>query len=284
MRLLITDSRNRQVARCWSKPTSDQRFKSCLGRHFLSSEIALCKRDTNRGLHLPNNLTKELAEDIGIHIGDGCLTISGKDHAIVCTGHTIDDNIYLKHFVAPLKYYLYGIEPSRKIYGNEYNLVVRSKTLARYYSEVLKMPIGSKENIEIPNYIVNSQFLTDCLRGIIDTDFSLSFKNKGKVHNYPVLSAFFKSKKLVMQLEKIFINLEFSVHAEYDVKRFDKRTSKFYIASSIYLNGKNNLSLWLSKIGTNNIKHLSKYLVWKKLGFCPPRTSTVYRIEMLRSA
>jgi hypothetical protein len=231
---------------------------------------------------LPKFLTKQLAEDIGIHIGDGCLSVQEKkDHAIFCSGNYNDDKIYLDSYVAPLKENLYGIMPSKLRKKNEYCLIVRSKTICKFYSEILKLPIGSKNEITIPDLIINSEYIMDCLRGIIDTDFSLAFKNKGNSYNYPTISAFFKSKRLVKQLESILKNIGFSVHTEYDYKRYDKRTDKIYTSQCIYLNGKKNLNLWLKLIGTNNPKHYTKYLIWKKYDSCEPYTTVNERMRRL---
>lgn len=71
------------------------------------------------------------------------------------------------------------------------------------------------------------------------------------------------------------------MHAEYDYKRHDKRTGKTYTSQCIYLNGKKNLNLWLKLIGTNNPKHHTKYLIWKKFGYCEPRTTVNERLSLL---
>ena len=39
------------------------------------SSIELSRKDVKKGIKLPAFLTSELAEDIGIHIGDGCMNI-----------------------------------------------------------------------------------------------------------------------------------------------------------------------------------------------------------------
>ena len=45
--------------------------------------------------------------------------------------------------------------------------------------------------------------------------------------------------------------------------------------------GEKNLKLWMDKINFNNFKHLSKYLIWKQYGFCPPKTNLKQREEIL---
>lgn len=43
-----------------------------------------------------------------------------------------------------------------------------------------------------------------------------------------------------------------------------------------------NINKWFDIIGSKNPKHLTKYLVWKKFGFCPPRTSVKERNKFLK--
>lgn len=50
----------------------------------------------------------------------------------------------------------------------------------------------------------------------------------------------------------------------------------------INLNGRNNLVNWMKNIGFRNPKHLTKYSIWKKFGFCPPNTTILERRQILR--
>ena len=43
----------------------------------------------------------------------------------------------------------------------------------------------------------------------------------------------------------------------------------------------NQLEYWMKSIGFNSRKHLTKYLIWKKSGFCPPYTSLPQREQIL---
>ena len=50
----------------------------------------------------------------------------------------------------------------------------------------------------------------------------------------------------------------------------------------VRINGKEMLELWMKKVGSRNIKHLTKYLVWKKSSICPPKTTVQERMSILR--
>ena len=40
---------------------------------------------------------------------------------------------------------------------------------------------------------------------------------------------------------------------------------------------------WFEYMGSNNSKHITKYQVWKKFGFCPPFTNLETRKKMLKN-
>lgn len=50
----------------------------------------------------------------------------------------------------------------------------------------------------------------------------------------------------------------------------------------INLNGLSNLNLWFKEIGFNSSKHLTKYEIWKRFGFCPPNTNIIERRNILK--
>ncbi len=245
--------------------------------------IEFSKIDKQRGIKLPLFLDSKLAEDIGIQIGDGCISKGKKDYIINCSFNANEDLQYMQNFVVTLKTKLFKNANliSSKI-GGEVRIKIGSRAVFDFYTKIIGLPAGSKNEVEIPKIIFeNRDHLISCTRGIMDTDFSLSFKKKHKqVHYYPVISANFKSKKLVKQLELIFNKLGFKVHAEFDYERFDRRFGKV-ITHYIYLNGKNNLERWWKIIGSNNPRLITKYKIFKKSGSCPPKTNVKERFEIL---
>lgn len=245
--------------------------------------VEFSKVDKQRNLKLPLFLDSKLAEDVGIQIGDGCISRGEKDYIINCSFNATEDLQYIQDFVVPLKAKLFknaNLIVSKV--GGEARIKIGSKAIFDFYTKIIGLPAGSKDEVEIPKIIFkNRDYLVSCVRGIIDTDFSLSFKKRHKqVHYYPVISANFKSKKLVKQLELIFNKLGFKVHTEFDYERFDKRFGKV-TTHYIYLNGKNNLGKWWEIIGSNNHRLITKYKIFKKSGSCPPKTNVKERFEIL---
>jgi len=49
------------------------------------------------------------------------------------------------------------------------------------------------------------------------------------------------------------------------------------------LYGKNKTNKFFKEIGSKNPVKLSRFLVWKKLGYCPANTTLKQRLELLKT-
>jgi len=254
------------------------------------SKIKFSWTDKRKKIKLPEMLTEELAEDIGIHIGDGSMYLTGpnlKSYEMRYSGDSTEDKEHYINRIIPLKERLFNKQINGKILnfrGNEYGFVICSKAIFYFYTKIIHIPSGTKTKIaEVPKMIMksNKSIQAAFIRGLSDTDFSLTFKRKSTKHNlnyYPMITANFASRKLVDNLQKILKGLSFNVVI---LDGINKRYNKHYPTHIININGKRNLELWMKIIGFNNPKHLTKYLVWKKFGFCPPRLSLKQRKQIL---
>lgn len=241
------------------------------------SSIRFSRFDIKRNLILPDKMTAELAEDIGIMIGDGNLAIRRRngrtDYEVGCGGNLLDERDYYKNYLSSLKFKLFNIKfalrERPKISTCE--LRINSRGLLEFYSSAIGLPIGKKLNIMIPNIMFKKKlFLTNCIKGIGDTDFSLAFKRRDTPFQYyPTIKICSCSKPLIEGLERALKTLGFQLTCSFDIKFFDKRTKRFYISHSLDLNGKDNLEKWMQKISFSNPKNIIKYRLWKENGFCP---------------
>ena len=228
-------------------------------------------------------ISKELAEEIGIHIGDGSMGIYSKCryHAYTVCG-SIEDCDYLLKVVKPLIERLYGLVPNRRTQkkGKSLDLVYGSKRLVLFKAR-LGLPVGPKNNICIPEIVRNSNFVLDCLRGIFDTDGTILFKKRHKlVHYYPVIKLCCKSKPLIEQVERIFESIGIRANVQYDVKTMDKRGFSS-VTHQLHINGADRVKKFIEKVGFSNSKHMTKYLVWKKCGHLEPGTTLEERFNIL---
>lgn len=249
--------------------------------------------DVKRNIKLPKDMNEELAELIGIFVGDGHIAIRKNinskrkytHYEIRLAGHAIDDYYYHNLYVNRLFKKLFNINLNLKINEskNELKHSIDSKLIIEFFGKIIKLPIGNKENISIPQVILNSNKNIKCafLRGLADTDFSLTFKKKTYKNNcYPVIRCKFKSKNLIEDLKLILKELDFNYSYCFE-KNYDKRINKYDYGHSIYISGKKNLEKWIKEIGFSNLKHLTKYQIWKRSGFVQPYTNINQRMEIL---
>ena len=255
----------------------------------LTSEIDFSNKDKSESVNLPGCLDENLAEFIGIVAGDGHLNCysrnNSKSYSIVITCNLDEYKFYFNNIIQTKFNKLFNTHLNityikKKNYFNAYNY---SKAIVNYINKNFSIPIGNKSSdVKIPNNIMESgKLVLSFIRGLADTDFSLGFKNKGNLHNYPVIKGSFKGKILVENLNQALTNFGFYTNICFSEGNFDKRFGKGYERHSIYLSGKNNLEKWISMIGFNNPRLMTKYLMWKKFGYCPPNTTIKERINFL---
>jgi predicted membrane protein len=251
------------------------------------SQVKFSRGDLIRNIKLPKTITPSLSELIGVHIGDGSITdaFHNNVHTLIeYCGDSSDDLEYYKIYVSSLIERLFGIKPLFSDHNTWFKLVINSKAIFNFYTKTIGLPIGKKaQTITTPKIILNnSKLAIKFLRGLIDTDGSLTFKKKHKNrHYYPVLKLCLASKELIKQVNSLLMNLGFTTYTCFDVKRFDIRINKTTIIHEIYLYGNKNLEKWIKIIGFKNKKHLTKYLIWKKYGFYPPKISQEQRNKII---
>ncbi|MBI4177249.1 MAG: hypothetical protein HY516_02680 [Candidatus Aenigmarchaeota archaeon] len=258
-----------------------------------TSKVEFSKRDKFFGIKIPRYLTPELAYETGVHIGDGHMGINIRPDgshlfAIIFSGDWTEERLFHYEVIAPLIHRLYNkrchITESTK---NTVRLSYKSQAIATFKNRVLGLPAGNKKGrIRIPNVIMKSSLNVKiaCLAGVVDTDFSLTFKRNG---TYPRLSASFpiECKGFVDDIESILQEAGITVTICLS-NRIEKRHAPptYYKEYSININGIGNLIKWVNLAGFKNPKHYSKLLVWRKFGKCLGHTTTEERLECLSSS
>jgi len=225
------------------------------------SRVKFSRKDLIKGIKIPTELTEELAEDIGLHTGDGTLYYH-KDTKVYEFSHSgnIAEKDYM-HYVIQLKRNLYNISKIRKCtYGNEFRFSFNSLALATFYSKVIGLPVGKKKDIDVPEVIKNcddKKIIVAFLRGLIDTDFGLiARQNNGKFH--PTLEGCSISQNLILSLQKLFTKIGIETSLELDKRRFHKKAQKYYCINKIIIRKKQSLINCLRIIKPNNGKYLAK--------------------------
>lgn len=235
----------------------------------LNKEINPSWADIKRNIKIPKKIDEKLAEEIGIHIGDGNLYVNtnkdgSKSFKYGISGDLTNEYSYHVEHISKLMNELYNIQG--KIYSiknkNSIDSVYKSKTIVEFKNKILNLPIGSKVNIKIPKGILkNKELERKCIVGIIDTDFNLtsSLAITGKLNNLFVV----KEMCNILERNKILF-----------ICRRYKNYGRFYIRQ------KGAIKI-IEDWGLNNQKHISKYLIWKEFKKFIPFTTTTERLAVL---
>lgn len=233
------------------------------------------------------------AEIVGLSFGDGSLTrrLSGdsKDKLrFQLRGDITEDREHYTNYIIPLFNKTLGIN----IKSVTCNGKDKSYGIASYNQEVCKslqelgIPIGVKGELQIPMWITSKDVFTKCfIRGLMDTDGSVYC---GRDYNYPKkgyikirMSITSISKNLMEQTSSLLKHL--GIHnlllKPYQPK-VQKNRKEF---SKIQIDGPNVIK-YFEIISSKNPKHITKFEVWKRFGFCPPRTKLTQRYSMLSAS
>lgn len=201
-------------------------------------------------------INKDLAEETGIHVGDGSMNFyKGNGHVYTVACHKDDDRDYMDNHILPLIKRIYGKEPKPRNWSQgTYGFRICSKDIIKFKNEVLELPLGKKTNIKIPSIILkDKKLMKHFIMGLFDTDGSLTlWKTNNKL--YPRIYFSNISKNLVKQVKEFLLKEGFRV-TEWETEYVEKNWNKAYKLS---INGEKMLIKWIKEIGFNNSKHIRK--------------------------
>ena len=217
------------------------------------SKVNFSISDKKKQIKLPNKITPELAEEIGMHYGDGFLSAKRYDYRL--KGNFKDEIPYYEDYIRPLFKKLYNLNINLKQFQSTYGFEIYSQALCEFKTKVMKIKSGNKEYINFPEplKVNNVEILTSFLRGLFDTDGSLYFKTRyGYEKYYPTITLSLFSKGLIKEVGEILNMLGFNPNV--------------YIQNSkgiISLNGIGALKKYEKMIGWSTQKNLNKLNNWK---------------------
>ena len=206
-------------------------------------------------------INKDLAEETGIHIGDGSMNIYGGVYTFTLACHHIDDKEYIDSHIVELYKKIYGINPKVRMWSKgAYGFRIHNKSVVEFKRNVLGLPLGKKRDIEIPNKFLEKKELKKAfLRGFADTDGGINtfLANKKKI--YPRIEMCNISKKLMNQVNSILKEFGFRT----SIWTVNKNKPHWNEALRLTINGFEMLDKWKKEIGFNNPKNIKKL---RKLG------------------
>lgn len=195
--------------------------------------------------------SKELAEFIGIMLGDGGITSYANQ--ICITLNNRDDKEYIG-FVSALIEKLFSRKPTIIDHKTAHaaRILVSSMSLVEYLIS-LGLKTGNKTTLQVdmPDWIKNNvSYSIACVRGLVDTDgciFDECHNIKGKKYCYPRLAFVTASEPLRDSVFSILNKLNLDPKIRHKTKRYLKIEDKEKIAE------------YFKVVGTSNPKHLKRY-------------------------
>ena len=219
-----------------------------------ASESFYSLNDKKQKIELPNRTTPMLAEEVGIHLGDGFLSRNKYEFRV--KGDKKNERAYYKGVIKNLYKELFNIDLRLKEYKTSFGFEFCSKAIWNFKTKSLGLQAGKKDNIKIPEKlkINDSNVLAALIRGLFDTDGNIYFRSQGKRKNYyPRISLSSKSQELIKDMKEILEMLGLKP------KTYNKRKYP-----EIVLNGYGNFWKFQEVIGFHNPKHLKKIETWGK--------------------
>lgn len=232
---------------------------------FNLSNIKFSNKDVRDSVKIPKKITPELAEFIGIMVGDGHIDDrKRKDRNLeqvyeLQIHGNIKDEKYYSNYVNKLIFKLFNIE--FKLHLNKTKnavlLLRNSKAIHSFLKNYFELP-SRKDNIEVSKIIMQSseKIKIAFLRGFFDADGC--FVVKYKPNSYPVVQAASKSSKLIQEIAQILSELNILCCKFKDDKYYEKRNIR-YITHCININGRKRVEKYMNKIGFSNKNKIEKY-------------------------
>lgn len=235
-------------------------------------------------VELPERVTEDVAEVFGTIVGDGY--IKGRPNWWLFIETSSEERVFIDEHLIPLFNGVFGVNLkgrffNRRGFKNTYGFYICSKELVKYL-EGFDLMISHNE-IRIPEKIrecEDKNIWRSFIRGYFDTDGCLSFykPNRRKRHTYPRIHVNSTSAKLIDDYKNIIECLGF--RGSYWKTRIFRKCKR--VPHRYEIKGEKMLDMWIKTIGIANGVKLSKYLVWKKFGVVPPRTTHNERIKLLK--
>ena len=230
----------------------------------------------------------DMAELLGIHIGDGCISVNKRYSMYYVGGDITEEKEYHDSWVSILinKKVLIPLNKEKAKYKEYpkvgiYGLYIFNKEVVDFFRK-FGIVAGSKKEQGVPNEILLNKELTKrFIRGLFDTDGNIYFdKNrscKNPINNVPIIQLGTTSKKIAKQVFSSLIRLNFFPR----MKKPHKGKRDKNVVYTVLIYRKRDIERYIIEIGFKNSKHMTKWMVFKKQGYLQPKTTLKGRKEIL---
>lgn len=215
-----------------------------------------------KDLIIPTKIDELLAEETGLHIGDGTMNFYKQKNKIKGSyqlrGHIIDDKLHYKKRIKIIYKELYNVNVPLKEMKKTgvFGFQIWNNPLINFKSKILKLPLGPKKEISIPYQFLNKKSLKMAvIKGIYDTDGCLYLEKKRNKSLYPRVKFTTTSNILAKQIKKELVKLNIRA-THYFHKRKEINWNDLH---SVEVRGEAMLVKFFAIINPGNPKHIQKY-------------------------
>lgn len=203
-----------------------------------------------KNYELPKDFNDNLAEFVGIMLGDGGMTYG----QCTITLNSIKDIEY-SQFIISLSHKLFGERPKIFMRKNENTMIIyyNGVSLVRYLVSIgLKTGNKLKQQVGVPEWVVNSKsYKIACLRGLMDTDggvFLHKYTVKRKIYGYKKICFSNRSMPLLKFVKQTLEEIG------YAPRLIDNVENK-----KVWLYNIQEVDRYLNEVGTHNHRLLHLY-------------------------
>lgn len=234
------------------------------------------------------DLSPDLAELLGAYVGDGTMSDNSKGEVVMSIAAGRDAKGWLDH-LADIFDKIFHYHPIPRWNKNVFKIQIGKNRICKFFKN-MGFPVGEKTlTVRTPRIIMNSNnqnIQESFLRGYFDADGTLCFsksprpqycKFKRTHHYYPRIFLASASESLIWKDIRTLLKSNF----RHGIYKAPPRGKGQHTIHKIAIRGEDQVNQWMAKIGSSNPVHYTKYMVWKRFGFCPPRTSLKQRKAIL---
>jgi hypothetical protein len=173
----------------------EEKTLEVLEMKFDVSKIAYSMYDLKRGIVIPNSASHELAEFIGIIIGDGYIYHNFNKYRIGIVGNPKEDYLYFVKIKQLIKN-LFSLEANIVKRGRGLRIIFGSRAIFEFLTQVIGLPYGrgKGKKVVIPSVFDCDYLRCRTIRGIFDTDGSIFTSHKEGAPDYPCIELTTTSK------------------------------------------------------------------------------------------
>jgi len=208
-------------------------------------------------MKFPEQMSKELAELVGIHFGDGSLYKDKKyNYNLTYTGNLSKDGKFID-YVNSLFDMLFQVKLHKLVSKskNSIGLRIRSKNLFYFFRDTLKVPAGKKEDLLIPYWIKSDKiFLTAFLRGLFDTDGCVVLQKFGK-YKYILAKISTQHRDFAYDISKSLSILNIP---SFVITKSNKVNNKIFEGYDVVIRNKN-VTQFFKIVGSKNPRNIQSF-------------------------